>query len=191
MRLNKGENSDKQTIQYKKKQCVERERIYWIYECYLWESHLCNKSINHTQPVLSCSNVSCQRVQDRSRCIFCLPNALSMRSRYLSMFRDVQLREVKPGCIASSTCQVSHVWYDDGDALCKQPAVTVSLIPVTSLMLRKDSWRNQATIKKDLTFFVCSSDLLETTENKNIKSNQIKWVTRDMLFLNVLFWTFM
>lgn len=69
---------------------------------------------------------------------FCLPNALSMRSRNLSMFRDVQLREVKPGCIASSTCQVSDVWCDDGDALCKQPAVTVSLLPVTSLMLRKD-----------------------------------------------------
>lgn len=41
--------------------------------------------------------------------IFCLPSVLSIRLRYLSMLRDVQLREVSPGCIASSTYKAMHM----------------------------------------------------------------------------------
>ena len=33
-----------------------------------------------------------------------LPRVALMRLRYLSMFSDVQVRDVKPGSIASSTC---------------------------------------------------------------------------------------
>lgn len=71
----------------------------WVHECKFYQM----------PPVLTC-RMSELRWHWWSHWIFCLPKALSMRPRYLSMFRDVQLREVKPGCIASSTCKVSDIW---------------------------------------------------------------------------------
>lgn len=39
----------------------------------------------------------------------CLPRALLMRARYLSMFRYVQFRKDNPGWIALSTCKISSM----------------------------------------------------------------------------------
>lgn len=40
---------------------------------------------------------------------FCLPRALLMRAKYLSMLRYVQVSNVKPGWIAWSTCKISII----------------------------------------------------------------------------------
>lgn len=96
----------------------KRQRGYTVCESY-WghtpEQLVHNVSINVN--LIQCCQcrvagcLMCQHVSHWSCWIFCLPKALSMRQRYLSMFRDVQLMEVKPGCMASSTCQGSSIWW--------------------------------------------------------------------------------